>query len=63
MSDCKDGAENNADTTDNHVSDAKEGVASSNNGSSRDDDGLGALVLASGEAYVEINMLVQDTEQ
>jgi hypothetical protein len=62
MSDCKDGAENNTDTTDNHVSNAKEGVASSDNGSSRDDDGLGALVLASGETYVEINILVEYTE-
>lgn len=62
MSDCKDSAENNADTADNHVSDAKEGIASSDNGSSRDDDGLGALVLASGETYVEINILVEYTE-
>lgn len=54
MSNCKHGAENNTNTADNNVGNAEERIASSNNGSSRNDDRLGALVLKSREAYIEV---------
>jgi hypothetical protein len=49
VSDCEDGTEKNANTADDNVSNAEERVASSNNGSGRDNDGLGTLVLSSRE--------------
>lgn len=49
VSNRKDGTEKNANTANDNVGDAEEGVASSHNGSGRDDNGLGTLVLSSRE--------------
>lgn len=49
VSDCKDSTEKDANTTNDNISDAEEGVASSDNGSGRDNDGLATLVLSSRE--------------
>lgn len=42
---CKEGAENNADTSDDDVSDSKEGILASHDGASADYDGLRSAVI------------------
>lgn len=55
MGDCKDGAEQDADTTNNDVGDAEERVAATHNRTGSYDDGLGALVFLSGEVWISIS--------
>lgn len=52
MGDGEDGAEKNANTANNDVSNTEEGVASTHDSTGTDDDGLLALVFLCGENYL-----------
>lgn len=54
MGDSENGAEQNADTTNDDIGDAEEGVATAHDGTRSDDDGLGALVKSRREIYQEL---------
>jgi hypothetical protein len=49
MGDGKDDTKNNAETTNDNVGNAQEGVATTHDGAGGDDDGLGALIRPSWE--------------
>ena len=51
MGNGENGAEKNTNTADDDVSDAQEGVTSTHNGASADDDGLCTLVIGCWEDF------------
>lgn len=58
MSDSEEGAEHDADTSHDNVSDAQEGILATHYGAGADYDGLCAAVFG----YVEIYMTLEDAE-